>query len=163
MKFTLIVMTLNEIEGMKIIMPRIKKEWVDQIIVVDGGSTDGTVEWSEKEGYEVVRQTTTGLRQGYNEAIPHIKGDYVITFSPDGNSIPELLPNLIDKLKEGYDMVIVSRYLENAESEDDDIITAFGNWLFTASINLLHGGTYTDAMVMYRGYKTSLLTELDLD
>ncbi len=64
MRFTLIVMTLNEIEGMKIIMPRIKKDWIDQIIIVDGGSTDGTVEWSEKEGYEVVRQTKTGLRQG---------------------------------------------------------------------------------------------------
>ena len=163
MKFTLIVMTLNEIEGMKVIMPRIKKEWVDQILIVDGGSTDGTIEWSEEHGYDVIRQTKTGLRQGYNEAIPNIKGDYVITFSPDGNSVPELLPILIDKLKEGYDMVIVSRYLEDAESDDDDIITAFGNWLFTASINLLHGGNYTDAMVMYRGYKTSLLTDLDLD
>ena len=163
MKFTLIVMTLNEIDGMKMIMPRIQKGWVDQILVIDGGSTDGTVEWSEEAGYVVIRQTKTGLRHGYNEAIPHIRGDYVITFSPDGNSIPELLPNLVDKLKEGYDMVIVSRYLDDAKSEDDDIITAFGNWLFTASINLFHGATYTDAMVMYRGYKTNLLTDLDLD
>ena len=163
MKFTLIVMTLNEIDGMKMIMPRIQKGWVDQILIIDGGSTDGTVEWSEEAGYDVIRQTKTGLRHGYNEAIPHIRGDYVITFSPDGNSIPELLPNLVDKLKEGYDMVIVSRYLDNAKSEDDDIITAFGNWLFTASINLFHGAAYTDAMVMYRGYKTNLLTDLDLD
>ena len=44
MKTTLLVMTLNEIEGMKAIMPHIKNEWVDQIIVVDGGSTDGTIE-----------------------------------------------------------------------------------------------------------------------
>ena len=163
MKFTLIIMTLNEIEGMKVIMPKIKNEWVDQILVVDGGSTDGTVEWSVDQGYEVVRQTRTGLRHGYNEAIPHIKCDYVITFSPDGNSIPELLPNLIEKIKEGYDMVIVSRYLDDAKSEDDDIITSFGNWLFTTSINLFHGGKYTDAMVMYRGYKTKLLSDLDLD
>ena len=163
MKFTLIVMTLNEIDGMKMIMPRIQKGWVDQILIIDGGSTDGTVEWSEEAGYDVIRQTKTGLRHGYNEAIPHIRGDYIITFSPDGNSIPELLPNLVDKLKEGYDMVIVSRYLDDAKSEDDDIITAFGNWLFTASINLFHGATYTDAMVMYRGYKTNLLTDLDLD
>ena len=163
MKFTLIVMTLNEIEGMKVIMPRIKREWVDQILIVDGGSTDDTIEWSEEQGYDVIRQTKSGLRQGYNEAIPYITGDYVITFSPDGNSVPELLPNLIEKLKEGYDMVIVSRYLEDAKSEDDDFITAFGNWLFTNSINLFHGSAYTDAMVMYRGYKTSLLTDLGLD
>tara|TARA_B100000315_G_C14561597_1_gene580841 strand:- start:745 stop:1524 length:780 start_codon:yes stop_codon:yes gene_type:complete len=163
MKFTLVVMTLNEIEGMKVIMPKIQKEWIDQILIVDGGSTDGTIEWSEKQGYDIVRQTKTGLRHGYNEAIPHILGDYIITFSPDGNSIPELLPDLINKIKEGYDMVIVSRYLDDAKSEDDDIITSFGNWLFTTSINLFHGSRYTDAMVMYRGYKTKLLTDLDLD
>jgi glycosyltransferase involved in cell wall biosynthesis len=42
MKTALFVLTYNEIEGMKAIMPRIKKEWVDEIIIVDGGSSDGT-------------------------------------------------------------------------------------------------------------------------
>ena len=44
MKVSLLAMTLNEINGMKAIMPKIRRDWVDQIIVVDGGSTDGTVE-----------------------------------------------------------------------------------------------------------------------
>jgi hypothetical protein len=69
----------------------------------------------------------------------------------------------LDKVEEGYDMVIVSRYLAGAKSEDDDLITAFGNWLFTTSCNLLFGGTYTDAMVIYRAYRTSLLRELEID
>ena len=43
MKTTLLIMTLNEIDGMKVIMPQIDKTWIDQIIVVDGGSTDGTI------------------------------------------------------------------------------------------------------------------------
>jgi len=38
MKTTLLVMTLNEINGMKVIMPQVDRSWVDQIIVVDGGS-----------------------------------------------------------------------------------------------------------------------------
>ncbi|NQV55660.1 MAG: glycosyltransferase [Rhodospirillales bacterium] len=162
MKVSLLVMTLNEIEGMKSIMPRIDRSWVDQILVVDGGSVDGTVDWARKQNYEVVEQTRKGLRWGYNEALPHIRGDYVITFSPDGNSIPDLLPQLTAKMAEGYDMVIVSRYLDNAISDDDDLVTAFGNWLFTKTINLLHGGCYTDAMVMYRGYRTKLFEELEL-
>jgi hypothetical protein len=66
--------------------------------------------------------------------LPYIEGDVVITFSPDGNSIAELIPELVNKMKEGYDMVIVSRYLNEAKSEDDDIITAFGNWLFTKTV-----------------------------
>ena len=156
------VMTLNEIEGMQVIMPRVDRGAVDQILVVDGGSTDGTVEWAEAEGLEVVKQTTTGLRRGYNEARPQIQGDMVITFSPDGNSIPELIPDLIAELEKGFDMVIVSRYLGAAKSDDDDFITAFGNWMFTHCINLLHASKYTDAMVMFRGYRTGLFEELDL-
>jgi glycosyltransferase involved in cell wall biosynthesis len=163
MKTTLVVMTLNEIEGMKTIMPRVDPQWVDQILVVDGGSNDGTVEWSREQGYEVHVQRHTGLRHGYNEALPLIRGDVMITFSPDGNSIPELIPPLIEKMKGGYDMVIVSRYLDGAVSEDDDFLTAFGNWFFTKSINLLHGGHYTDAMVMYRALKTQIYRDLELD
>lgn len=156
-------MTLNEIEGMKAIMPQIKREWVDQIIVVDGGSKDGTIEWARDNGYEVYVQRQKGFRHAYTEVMPLVTGDVIVTFSPDGNSIAELLPELIAKMREGYDMVIVSRYLGKAKSEDDDIITAFGNWLFTRTVNVLHGGNYTDAMVIYRAYKKSLVTDLELD
>lgn len=163
MKVTLLIPTLNEIGGMRQIMPRVNKDWVDQILVVDGGSTDGTAEYARGHGYQVLIQKKKGLRHAYQEAMEHIIGDIMITFSPDGNSIPELIPPLIEKMKEGYDMVIVSRYAGGAKSYDDDIVTAFGNWLFTTTINLLHGANYTDAMVMYRAYRTSLIKELDID
>lgn len=162
MKVTLLIPTLNEIEGMKVIMPRIKKEWVDQIIILDGGSNDGTINYTKEHGYFTVVQKRRGLRNGYLEALPYIEGDVVITFSPDGNSIPELIPDLIEKMKEGYDMVIASRYAKGARSYDDDIVTAFGNWLFTNLINLIHGANYTDAMVMFRAYKKELIYKLDL-
>jgi hypothetical protein len=60
-------------------------------------------------------------------------------------------------------MVIASRYLPPARSDDDDWVTAFGNWLFTRTINLFHGGHYTDVMVMYRAYRRELVKELELD
>ena len=163
MKTTLIVMTLNEVNGMRAIMPQIHPDWCDQIIILDGGSTDGTIEYAREQGYFVYEQKQRGIRFAYLEVLPYIEGDVVITFSPDGNSIAELLPDLIAKMKEGYDMVIVSRYLDDAKSEDDDIVTGFGNWLFTGTVNLLHGGSYTDVMVMYRAYKTQLIYDLDLD
>lgn len=163
MKSTLLVMTLNEINGMKAIMPQVDRSWVDQIIVVDGGSTDGTIAWARANGYEVYVQKQRGFRHAYTEVWPLITGDVVITFSPDGNSVAALIPALIEKMKEGYDMVIVSRYLGNATSEDDDIVTGFGNWLFTRTVNLLHGGNYTDVMVLYRAYRKELAYELGLD
>lgn len=162
MKTTLLVMTWNEIDGMKAIMPKINREWVDQIIVVDGGSTDGTIEWSREQGYQVYVQQKKGFRHAYCEVMPLVEGDVLLTFSPDGNSVPELIPVLIEKMRGGYDMVIASRYLGNAKSEDDDPITAFGNWLFTKTINILHGGHYTDAMVIYRAYKKKLVYDLEL-
>jgi len=164
MKVTLLIPTLNEIDGMKAIMPKIKKEWYDQLLIIDGQSTDGTVEYAKKQGYEVVVQKKKGMRNAYMEVLPFVKGDVILTFSPDGNSIPELIPDCIQKLKEGnYDMVIVSRYAQDAKSYDDDAITAFGNKMFTTFINLFHGGKYTDAMVIYRAYRKSLIEELDLN
>jgi len=163
MKVTLLVPTLNEIEGMRSIMPRIKQAWCDQVIVTDGGSTDGTLEYARDMGYFVHRQKSPGLRNAYREVLDGISGDVVITFSPDGNCIPELIPALVDQMRCGYDMVIVSRYAKGAKSEDDDPITAFGNWFFTKTVNLLYGGQYTDVMGIFRAYKKSVITSLDLD
>ena len=162
MKVSLVIPTLNEIDGMKAIMPLIKEEWYDQLIILDGGSTDGTIEFAESQGYFVYVQKQKGFRHAYNEILPYIEGDVVITFSPDGNSIPEAIPQLRDKMEEGYDMVIGSRYLDDAKSDDDDMITSFGNWLFTKTINILHGGSYTDAMVILRAYRTQLIYDLEL-
>lgn len=163
MKTSLLVMTLNEIDGMKTIMPQVQQDWVDQIIIVDGGSTDGTIEWARDNGYEVYVQKQAGFRHAYTEVMPRVIGDVLITFSPDGNSIPEAIPGLITKMQEGYDMVIASRYLGNAKSEDDGAVTGFGNWLFTKTVNLLHDGHYTDVMVIYRAYKKQIVFDLDLN
>ena len=60
MSSSLIIPTLNEVIGIKKIISLIKREWVDEIIIVDGGSTDGTVAEAEKMGLKVIRQKTKG-------------------------------------------------------------------------------------------------------
>lgn len=160
---TLLIMTLNEEVGMREILPKIDRSLFTQIIVVDGGSRDRTVELAKSEGLEVHIQERSGLKNAYIEVFPKIKGDIVVCFSPDGNSLPEALSRLLNKMDEGYDMVIASRYLDSAKSEDDDYVTAFGNWLFTSLINLIYGTKYTDAMVMYRAFKKEVFFSLDLD
>lgn len=163
MKFTLVIPTWNEIDGMREIMPKIDRNWVDQIIITDGGSTDGTIEYAREQGYEVHVQSRPGFRYCYTEILDKIVGDIIVTFSPDGNSVVERMPELIEKMKEGYDLVIVSRYLGDAKSDDDDPVTAFGNWLFTTTTNLLHRGHFTDVMVIYRAYTKQLVYDLELD
>lgn len=156
MRTTLLIPTLNEIEGMRQVMPRIRKEWVDEIIIVDGNSIDGTAEYAKKEGFFVLEQKTKGLVNAYREAMEIATGDVIVTFTPDGNSIPELIPQLVKKMSEGFDMVIVSRYADGAKSYDDDIVTRFGNWMFTKMINILFGGHYTDTLVGFRAWKKDL-------
>ena len=163
MKTTLFIPTLNEIEGIKLIMPRIKREWVDEIIVVDGNSVDGTPEWLESQGYRVIRQRRKGLCAAYWECFDVAQGDIISPFSPDNNSLPEAIPKLIEMMKQGYDLVIASRYAPGAKSEDDDPLTAFGNWMFTKIINILFRAKYTDTLVMYRAFRRDLIKRLELD
>lgn len=162
MKFTLFLPVRNEIDGIKLIMPRIKKEWVDEIIFVDGNSTDGTRNYLEENGYYVIRQKSKGLAGAYWELLEVAKGDVIIPFSPDNNSVPEIIPILINKMKEGYDMVIVSRYADGAKSYDDDVVTGFGNWMFTKLVNILFRAKYTDSLVMFRAFKKDLFHRLEI-
>jgi len=160
MKTTLLIPTLNEVEGMKTVMPHVKKQWVDEILVIDGGSTDGTVEYAKSKGYRVVMQKSKGITNAYREALAVAKGDYIIAFSPDGNSLPEAIPQLVKKIKEGYDMVIASRYAKGAKSYDDDPVTALGNFLFTKIINICFGGHYTDTLVMLRAFRKDIVKNI---
>ncbi|MHC4060777.1 MAG: glycosyltransferase family 2 protein [Planctomycetota bacterium] len=163
MKVALLIPTINEIEGIRAIMPRIKSQWVDEIVFIDGNSTDGTIEYVKKQGYTLFSEDGQGLRPTVSQALDSIESDVIITFSPDGNCIPELIPELIEKMKQGYDMVIASRYRDGARSYDDTPITAFGNWMFTNLVNVLYRAKYTDVMNIYRAYKKSFFRELDLD
>lgn len=174
----MIILSRNELLGMKEVLPRIRKEWVDEIIVMDGHSTDGSAEYAESLGLRVIRQKNSkctrkisgpfrehgyGAVEALREGFAAATGDYVITFSPDNNCIPELIPALVAKLKEGYDMVTVSRYKDGAKSDDDTRVTTFGNWMFTSIVNLLFGCRLTDLLGIFRGYRRTLIQELGIE
>tara|TARA_B100000989_G_scaffold297960_1_gene285453 strand:+ start:6903 stop:7610 length:708 start_codon:yes stop_codon:yes gene_type:complete len=160
--YTLLILTLNEIEGIQAIYHKIDKNLFSKIVILDGGSTDGTIEWAKKNNVEIYIQKKKGFRHAYFEYFDQVTTSHIITFSPDGNSVPELLVDLINELDKNYEMVIVSRYKDNAKSYDDDLITSFGNWLFRFLINLLYFSKITDPMVIYRGFKKSLIDDLNL-
>jgi len=156
------VPTLNELHGLKTIMPQVKKEWVDQIIILDGKSTDGSLEYCKEQGYDIYVQKESGMWNAYRELYLSgmVKGDVVVTFSPDGNSVPESIPELARKIIGGYDMVIGSRYLNGHKSPDDTKLTGIGNTIFTGMCNWRGHYKYTDALVMLRAYKASIVKDL---
>jgi glycosyltransferase involved in cell wall biosynthesis len=163
MKFTLFIPIKNEVEGLKAIMPRIRKEWVDEILIVDAHSTDGSREYLIENGYTFVDQKSKGVRGAFWEAFEIAQGDVIIPFSPDNNSVPEDIPLLIEKINEGYDMVIASRYHAGMKSADDDFMSRLANLCLTKLINLLYSATYTDALTMFKAFKKKHLYELGID
>lgn len=163
LKSTLAVLVLNEVEAIQKVLPHIKREWVDEIIVVDGGSTDGTVEYCESLGYPVLRQKKRGYGRGMHELIARAQGDIIIEFMGDGNCKVETIPLLVEKVKEGYDLVIGSRYMPGAKSYDDTPMTRFGNWMFTRVIGVLFGTRVYDAMMGYRAYRKDAFRSLEMD
>jgi hypothetical protein len=98
------------------IMPKMDTSLFCQILVPDGHSKVGSADYARSLGYDVHIQNKKGIRFACIEDLPKIIGDYVITFSPNGNCPPEDLPKPIQKLEEGFDMLVASRYLPRAKS-----------------------------------------------
>lgn len=163
LKTILIAPTINEVDGLKQVFPRLDKKILDEIVVVDSNSTDGTVEYCQQNGYRVHHQQSRGYGAAFMEVLAITKADIIIEFLPDGSSLPEKIPELLAKINEGYDFVIASRYRDGAKSYDDDIITAFGNWLFTTIINILFRAHYTDTLIGFRAYRRSAYDKLGLN
>ena len=163
MSVIVFVLTLDEIEGVSQIMPRIKKEWADRIIFVDGGSTDGTIEKAKELGFEVINQHNKGEGNACRVGTDATESDFVMFFSPDGNDEPEDIPRLIKKSKEGYDVVHISRFGKRSVSNDANWLERFGNNMFTFLVNSFFGGNYTDALNGFRIIKRSIWDKLKTD
>jgi hypothetical protein len=159
----LLLPTLNELHGLQAIIPVIDRSLVDDIYVIDGGSKDGTIEYAWEQGLTLASQLRPGLHHAIFDLCHGLPHDCVIEFSPDGNCKVEQLPELVAKLQEGYDHVVVSRYLAHAVSEDDHLVTAFGNWMFSRLMRPLAPFQITDALNIYRGYKRKIILDPDLE
>ena len=148
---------------MRDIVPRLSPDWYDELIVIDGGSTDGTVEFLKARGVDVRGEDRPGVVNAYNQAFHATTSELFITLQGDGNCLVELIPRLIEEAKKGYDIVFASRYLPPAKSHDDSTLTAIGNYVFTRIINLLFGARYTDALGGFRAYRRSAVLRMQLD
>ena len=121
MSVIVFVLTLDEIDGTSIIMPQVKKEWADEIVFVDGGSTDGTIEKAGELGFRVIHQKNKGEGNACRVGTDATKSDYVMFFSPDGNDVPEDIPKLIEAACELHKQELI-----NEPSLND--VLAFDKW-----------------------------------
>lgn len=143
MKKTLVLLTLNEIEGITALYDKIPFDAADETLVVDGGSTDGTLEFLEERGVKVVGQEKKGRGEAFRVAFDSAEGDVLCFFSPDGNEDPADIPRLFERIEEGADMAIARRFGRDARNEEDDLLLPWRAWAnqgFTLLANLAFNG-----------------------
>ncbi|MDC0041336.1 glycosyltransferase family 2 protein [Candidatus Nitrosopelagicus sp.] len=163
MSIAIIILTLNEIDGVRAILPKIKKEWADEIVVIDGGSTDGTIEECKKMGFQVIDQKNRGHGGGILTGVECTKSDVIIIFGPDGNHEPNEILQLSKKMDEGYDQVVISRFGKGSENLDAGLIDGFGNKMFTFIANVIFNGNMTDTLNESRSITRKAFKELKFD
>jgi len=162
MRTSLIILTLNERPGLTPLFRQIPLEAVDECFVVDGGSTDGTIEFFREHGVRVIVQpaSTRGKGEGIKLGIAHATGDVVVLLSGDGNERAGDIRHLMKTIEEGYDFVIASRFLPQSKSHDLTPIRWFGNRAFTALVNLRWGTHLTDVFNSFRAIRRRAAMQL---
>src|ERR1700716_4491913 len=112
---------LNEAENLDRVLPELKKALVAlgptyEIIVVDGGSSDNTLEIVRKHGARLVSQKLPGFGGAYRAGFEQARGEYVITLDAAGSHDPKFLKDLWGARGDG-DVVIASRYVEGGAAD----------------------------------------------
>lgn len=115
----IVLLTLNEIEGLRALWSRIPVGEFAETFAVDAGSTDGTVEFLAERGIPVVQQPIRGRGVAFRVAAEAANAERLVFFSPDGNEDPEDIARLDDLLVGGADLAIARRFGPGAENEED--------------------------------------------
>lgn len=167
---TLIMPTLNEVESIEKALTQLPRDLIDEVLVVDGHSTDGTVELVRKLGYQVIFQEENpkgGGAKGFGSAvatgIKHARGDVVVIMSADLSQNVNDIPLLLGKIKEGYDLALASRYTRGGGSEDDTWLHRWGNKFFTALCNLLYNTRVTDCLYFFLAVRKNVFDKFKLE
>jgi glycosyltransferase involved in cell wall biosynthesis len=163
---SVVIPALNEAESLPFVLPRIPAD-VHEVILVDGASTDGTMDVARAlmPHIRLVRQDRPGkgaaLRAGFEAAT----GDIVVHLDADGSTDPAEIPTFVETLINGADYAKGSRFAHGGSSDDITPLRRLGNWSFVALANGLFGSRFSDITYGYnavwRRHHVLLAPEID--
>lgn len=165
MKVSVIFPTRNEEGCIGRVLKEVPRDVVDEIIVIDGHSTDHTEEEAKAElrpSDRFVMQKGKGYGGAFREAFDIATGDVIIMMDADGSHDPKDIPAIVDKVERGYEYVMASRYAPGGRSDDDTFIRWFGNRFFTWLTNVVHSTRVTDSLYLYTAITREGLSKLHL-
>jgi glycosyltransferase involved in cell wall biosynthesis len=127
-RVTLALLVRDEIVGLRALADRIPVHAVDEVLAIDGGSTDGSVEYLRARGIRVVTQGRPGRGEAFALAFREASGDALVFFGPDGNEDPADVPRFRERLEAGADMVIGNRMTDGGVNEEDRRLLRWRKW-----------------------------------
>lgn len=160
-KISIIIPTLNEVLNIKEVFPNIPT-YIDEIVIVDGNSTDGTIEeiMKFKKDVKIIVQKPQGKGAAMELGFKNATGDLLIMMDADGSHDPKEIPSLLEPILNGYDVSKGSRMLTGGGSDDFTPFRRFGNSIFVALVNTMFGAHYTDLCYGYRAFKKEAIEKI---
>jgi len=136
-KLSIIIPTLNEEDGIKKVLKRCSKlVFNKEIIIVDSGSTDRTVEIAKKYGSRIIIEKRKGYGRAYRTGFKYAKGEFIATMDGDGSYDPRDISKLFKILKNRKNVFISGDRFKNLKKESMPFINRFGNRLISWTSNL---------------------------
>ncbi len=153
LRVSVVIPTLNEEKNLVHVLPRIPR-WIDEVIIVDGRSVDGTIAEARRllPSVRVVEETGRGkgraLQTGFRAATGHI----VVMIDADGSMDPGEISAFVFALLSGADFVKGSRFLQGASTDDMELHRRLGNSVLRLIVRAAFGGRYSDLCYGYNAF-----------
>ena len=159
---TLLIPAKFESESLPIFLEELKNYDYKKLVVLD--ETDiSTIDVVKKfHDIEILFQKNRGYGNALIEGINHIKTDLFCIINADGSMNPSELSGMLNEINNNQDIVFGSRYMKEAGSDDDDLVTSIGNFFFTLVGKIFFGLNISDILYTYLIGKTKLVQNLKL-
>jgi glycosyltransferase involved in cell wall biosynthesis len=160
---TVVIPTLNEVESLPWVIENLP-EWVSELVIVDGLSTDRTenLARSLRPDVVVVHQYQRGKGAALRAGFAAATGDIVVMIDADGSTDPREMDRFVQALVDGADFVKGSRHMQEGGSADFTRLRAAGNKLFVLAANSLYGSKFTDLCYGYCAFWRNHVDKLGL-
>jgi len=158
-----LVPTLDEAETVGDVVSDFRDEGYENVLVIDGGSTDGTREAAREAGARVVTQSGAGKGQAVREAVAeHVDSEYVLMLDGDGTYRADDVEAMLEPLRSGEaDHVIGNRFADMRPGAMT-ALNRIGNRLINGSFRLIHGESFGDILSGYRAFTRESFGEMHL-